>query len=283
MCNPETFAAMDSASPNLAVVILRAPPRRESESLRSFACILRDLQLQALRESPESFIDEYTDVSSQPQHYWQNLIEHHNGLIQIAFGISPSLMPSIWATAPAALQFDVIMDIGIPLAMAISFGPVAPDQGLSSAPPAIENSSDKESRFYGGLPFQVARTRGAERCHHLFNQIMVDRDEWLLEHCRAMQRDKPIVARFRTNIKAGADQDELLSLYLRNGWCVSKSRPWRQTTLAGSGEAALQATECRGNEMDEFTVVVEKESTLEGLERQAEKSRRTLGSRSARL
>lgn len=279
-----SFEPPKAAPIELATHVLRPPPGREVASLETYASIFRDLYLQAMRESPESFAEDYTHVSCRTPRYWQVLVKQHHGLMQIAFGISPSLMPAIWATAPAALQFDLIMDVGIPLGVAINHGPVSHEksQPVPASTVGLNHLDSSRQQYYGGIVFHIAHMNEAVR-KNLFEHLSMDRDKWILDNLRSANTGSPAKARFRANIKSGSHQETLSSFYSRPGWYKIGAQTWRASLLADGGEAAVKAAERRGDDMDESTAVVERIFTASQLEQQMEANRGPIGATRARL
>lgn len=273
---------MRPAASDLAIHVLRPPS--EPDHLATYASILRDLRLQALREDQESFTEDYSEVSARPAQFWQDFIKDHNGLIHIAFGLEKSEMPTISATAPEALQIGLVMELGLPLSMAVNSGPVNQDRFLSlpNSRVPLNRPDCEELRFHGGMLFHISRVRGAQR-GHLFEHLTLDRDEWLLQKLLEVGCDPPPVARFRGNIKSGARQNKLLSFYDRSGWYIAGTQTWRANLLAEGGESAVQKAQHRGDNMDDESIVVEKIFTVAHLEWQIEKNKSILGRLEARL
>lgn len=227
--------------------------------MQTYASILRDLHLQASRESSDFVLTDYTDICAQPPVHWQDLIKKHNGLIQVAFGIEPSLLPAIWATAPEALQYDVIMDVGIPVAMATNFGPVLRIQAPSvPSPESHANVGDgRELQFHAGPLFHIAKMRGTSQ-DSLFHHLSADRDEWILEHLRSAVSQVGLKARLRVSMKRNAYEAGLGSFYSRLGWRIASKTTRRQSLMVEHGPAAVQAAEGRGEDLNEQVFVVEK-------------------------
>lgn len=253
------------------------------ESLRKYASILRDLRLQSLRESPEAFTERHDDVFARPETYWHRFIEHHNGLIHIAFGLPESEALRL-AGAEPTVRTDSIMALGLPLGMAVNTGPVSQDQfvSLPASQVPLNRPDEQEQRFHAGMLFHIAEMRGSGR-GKLFEHLMLDRDEWLLNKLQSTGSDPPPVAKFRGNVKPGRRQKDLLSFYARAGWYIAGAQTWSANLLAEGGPAAVQAAECRGDDMDEVSVVVEKIFTTAHLEWQISRNRHILGRTDAPL
>lgn len=269
-----TIPAMDTH-------VIQAP--RESQSRHKYATIFRELRLQSLRDDPEAFTERFDAVVTRPIDYWYNFIEQHNGLIHIAFGVSKSDASKL-ANITSIARNDFIMKHGRPIGMAVNTGPVPSDQFLSlpGSQIPLNRPDDQEQRFHAGMLFHVADMRGPQR-GLLFEHLVLDRDQWLLDSLRSTATNPPPLARFRGNVKPGRRQKDLLLFYTRAGWYIAGTQTWRSNLLAEGGQAAVQAAEVRGDNMDEVSIVVEKIFTVPQLEWQISKNKAILSKRGARL
>jgi hypothetical protein len=265
----------------LEIFVVQVP--RESQSRETYASIFRELRLQSLRDDPESFTEKHDATSIRPMAYWNNFIEHHKGLIHIAFGFPKSQAPEL-AGASSTVKNDLIMKHGRPLGMAVNTGPVPQHQFLSlpGSQIPLNRPDDQEQRFHAGMLFLVPEMRGARR-GLLFEHLSLDRDEWLLDSLRCGSADPPPLARFRGNVKPGLRQEALLTFYTRVGWYIAGTQTWRSNLLAEGGLAGVEAAETRGDNMDEVSVVVEKIFTVPELEWQIRKNKAILRKVDARL
>lgn len=272
---------MPTTSAQLEIHVLRAPG--ETDELQKFASVFRDLRLQALSESPESFTEKYNAVATRPAAYWQNYIRNHRGLMHIAFGIS-EFHSRLLATTEQKARNSFILEHGRPLGMAVNTGPVPRDLFLSlPGSQVLPNRPDEqEQRFHGGMLFHVADMRG-QQGGRLIEHLVLDRDQWLLEKLQSTRSEAPPLARFRGNVKPGRNQERLLSFYARSGWYIAGTQTWRTNLMAEGGLAAVRAAEDRGDDMDEVSVVVEKIFTVPHLEWQIRRNKRSLQRRQARL
>jgi hypothetical protein len=272
---------MAAISTQLDIHVLRSPV--ESIELERFAKVFRDLRLQSLRESPESFTEKHDAVHARPAAYWQDYIQNHEGLIHVAFGI-PKFETGHIAAAEQGDRTSYILDHGRPLGMAVNTGPVPHGKFLSPSDSQVppNRPDEEEQRFHGGMLFHVADMRG-RRGEQLMQHLVLDRDEWLLEKLRFAQNERPPLARFRGNVKPGRAQEGLLSFYTRSGWYIAGTQTWRANLMAEGGLAAVHAAEIRGDNMDEVSVVVEKIFTVPHLEWQIRRNKRLLQREEARL
>jgi hypothetical protein len=272
---------MASIIPALDIHVIQSP--RETQPLRKYAAIFRALRLQSLRDDPEAFTEKLDAVVKRPTDYWYNFIEQHNGLIHIAFGV-PKSDASKLGGMTAIGRNDFIMKHGRPLGMAVNTGPVPSDQFLSLPGSQIPRNrpDDQEQRFHAGMLFHVADMRGPQR-GLLFEHLVLDRDQWLLNSLRSTATNPPPLARFRGNVKPGRRQKDLLLFYTRAGWYIAGTQTWRSNLLAEGGPAAIQAAEARGDDMDEVSIVVEKIFTVAQLQWQIEKNKAILKKSSSRL
>jgi hypothetical protein len=273
---------MATITPSQLDIHVLRPPVHTNE-LERFAKVFRDLRLQALRESPESFTEKHDAVSARPAAFWQDYIRNHEGLIHIAFGV-PRLQAARNATSRKDTRNDYILEHGRPLGMAVNTGPIAHDQFLclrgSHIPP--NRSDEQEQRFHGGMLFHIADVRG-RRGERLMQNLVLDRDEWLLEKLQSAQCEVPPLARFRGNVKPGRNQEGLLSFYARSGWYIAGMQTWRTNLMAEGGLAAVRAAEVRDDDMEEVSVVVEKIFTVPHLEWQICRTKSLLQRQDARL
>jgi hypothetical protein len=267
--------------PALDIHVIQAP--RESQSRHEYASIFRELRLQSLRDEPEAFTEKHDAASARPMNYWYNFVEQHNGLIHIAFGL-PKSEASRLAGTNITTRHDLIVKHGRPLGMAVNTGPVPKDQflALPGSQIPLNRPDDQEQRFHAGMLFHVAAMRGPQR-GLLFEHLVLDRDEWLLNSLRSAATDPPPLARFRGNVKPGRRQKDLLLFYTRAGWYIAGTQMWRSNLLAEGGPAAVQAAEARGDNMDEVSIVVEKIFTVAQLECQIRKNKAILKKANARL
>lgn len=272
---------MASTVSSLDIYVIQAP--RESESRQTYASIFRELRLQSLRDEPEAFTEKHDAASLRPMTYWYDFIDQHNGLIHIAFGLPKSEASKLAGTSLLANN-DLIMKQGKPLGLAVNTGPVPKEQFLSlpGSQIPVNRPDDQEQRFHAGMLFHVPEMRGAQR-GLLFETLVLDRDEWLLNSLRSTATEPPPLARFRGNVKPGRRQKELLLFYTRAGWYIAGTQTWRSNLLAEGGPAAVQAAETRGDDMDEVSIVVEKIFTVPQLEWQIRKNKAILSKASARL
>lgn len=272
---------MATKSTQLEIHVLRAPA--ETNELRQFASVFRDLRLQALSDSPESFTERYDAVSARPAAYWQNYIETHKGLMHIAFGLTES-QSRLLATTEQKARNIFILEHGRPLGMAVNTGPVPDDLFLSIPGSQIlpNRSDEQEQRFHGGMLFHVADMRG-QQGGRLIEHLVLDRDRWLLDKLQSTSSEVPPLARFRGNVKPGRNQERLLSFYARSGWYIAGTQTWRTNLMAEGGQAAVNAAKDRGDNMDEVSVVVEKIFTVPHLEWQIRRNKRSLQREEARL
>jgi hypothetical protein len=272
---------MTSTSTPFDIHVLRPPV--QTNELEIFANVFRDLRLQSLRESPDSFTEKHDAVSTRPGAYWKDFIQSHEGLIQIAFALPRSQAVRI-ATSENNTRAEYILEHGRPLSMAVNTGPIPHDRFLS--PPGSQIPSDRpdeqEQRYHGGMLFHIADMRG-QRGERLIQQLILDRDEWLLSKLRSNQNEIPPLARCRGNVKPGRNQEALLSFYVRSGWYIAGTQTWRTNLLAEGGMAAVRAAEIRGDNMDEISVVVEKIFTVPHLEWQIRSNKHLLQREKARL
>lgn len=272
---------MSTTPTELDVYVLRSP--KEPNRLQVFSCVLRDLRLLSLRESPDSFTEKHDEASAKPAVFWEEYVKKHNGLIHIAFGMPVSESPKLDKMEKIPRE-DLILASGKPLGMAVNTGPVPNHLFLSLPGSGVpRNRPDSEElRFHGGMLFHVPEMRGAKK-GHLFEHLVLDRDEWLLEKLQSAQSDPPPLARFRGNVKPGSQQSGLISFYTRAGWYLAGTQTWRVNLLAEGGENAVRAAGQRGDNMDEVSVVVEKIFTVAHLERQIRRNRSVLGRPEAHL
>lgn len=272
---------MATTPTQLEIQVLR-PPVNYRE-LQTFARVFRDLRLQSLSDSPESFTEKHDVVSARPAAYWQTFIQNHKGLIHIAFGI-PKSKSGLLATAEPNERNSFILEHGRPLGMAVNTGPVPHDLFLSPAGSRIlpNRPDEQEQRFHGGMLFHVAEMRG-KRGGRLIEHLVLDRDQWLLKKLRSVESEVPPLARFRGNVKPGRNQEHLLSFYARSGWYIAGTQTWRTNLMAEGGLAAVRTAGDRGDDMDEVSVVVEKIFTVPHLEWQIRKNKRSLHREDARL
>lgn len=242
------------------ICVLRPPV--DPDELRSFAVVLRELRLQSLRESPESFTEKYEAVYARPANYWEAFITNHKGLIHIAFGIAEPDASGVHAAAQDE-RSKLILQHGRPLGMAVNTGPVPQERFL--CPPGSQipanRPDEEEQRFHGSMLFHVADMRGRKGAR-LVQQLILDRDEWLLKSLQQSNSEASPLARFRGNVKPGAKQEDLLAYYDRAGWYIAGTQSWRSNLMAEGGEAAVRVAEKRGDDMDEVSVVVEKIFTV---------------------
>ena len=273
--------AMDSSLLDLDVYVIQAP--LESRARQKFASVFRELRLRSLYDEPEAFTEKFDAASARPMQYWFDFVEQHNGLIHIAFGLPKSKVSDL-AGINVIARNDLIMEQGRALGMAVNTGPVHKDQFLSLPGSQIPQNrpDDQEQRFHAGMLFHVPEMRGPQR-GLLFETLVLDRDEWLLNSLRSTAVDPPPLARFRGNIKPGRRQKDLLLFYTRAGWYIAGTQTWRSNVLAEGGPAAVKAAEIRGDNMDEVSIVVEKIFTVAQLEWQIEKNKAILKKARARL
>lgn len=261
--------------------VLRSPV--PLDELRVFAIVLRDLRLQSLKDSPESFTEKHDAVAARPAGYWQAFITNHTGLIHIAFGVLEPHARRIHAAVQDE-RTKLIMQHGRPLAMGVNTGPIPRERFLcppdSRIPP--NRADEEEQRFHGSMLFHVPDMRGRWGTK-MVQQLILDRDEWLLDSLRSTKSEIPPLARFRGNIKPGSKQDTLLAYYDRAGWYIAGTQRWRSNLVAEGGVDAVRAAEERGDNMDERSVVVEKIFTVAHLEWNIAQNKRLLQQQDARL
>lgn len=261
--------------------ILRPPTK--ADELRSFAVILRQLRLQSLRESPKSFTETHDEVSTRPAEYWQAFVKNHTGLIHIAFGV-PEAHASRVRAAAWGDRSKLILQHGRPLGMAVNTGPIPRERFLcpSGSQIPLNRPDEEEQRFHGSMLFHVADMRG-RRGARMVQQLIVDRDEWLLDSLQAAANDPPPFARLRGNVKPGPKQEDLLAYYDRAGWYIAGTQSWRSNLMAEGGVAAVRTAEARGDDMDEESVVVEKIFTVSQLQWKIRSNKALLQPEEARL
>lgn len=269
------------ASAKYDIHVLRPPV--EPDELRRYAVVLRDLRLESLRTSPESSTETYGEVSARPVEYWQAFITNHKGLIHIAFGVLEPHASRIRVTEQDE-RTKLIIQHGRPLAMGVNTGPIPRDRFLtppgSGIPP--NRPDEEEQRFHGSMLFHVPDMRGRQGTR-MVQQLILDRDEWMLESLRSSDSETLPLARFRGSVKPGPNQQRLLAYYDRAGWYIAGTQSWRSNLMGEGGERSVRAAELRGDDMDEESVLVEKIFTVAHLEWNIRQMRHLLQQQDARL
>lgn len=274
-CYPShTGATMALKEAKWSIHVIRIPTDREA--LNTFASIFRDLRLQALRDDPDAFTERHDDVAKRSAEYWTDFLRHHTGLVHIAFGIPPAKDADV-TDAETNMPDKLIMADGKPLGTAVNSGPLPQDRfpSLPGSNVPLCRPDNQEQRFHGGMLFHVPSMRGGLR-GLLFEHLVLDRDEWLLEQLQSAGSDPPPVARFRGNVKPGSRQKSLLDFYIKAGWYIAGTQTRSANLLAEGGKAAVEAGIVRGDAMEEESIVVEKIFTVPLLQWQIKKNRRLL-------
>ena len=267
-------AAMSGEQYSIRVIRM---PRQTPQRVARYATIFRQLRLQALRESVESFTERYDEAAARPLSQWEDAIANKNGLIHIGFGLPVARVADMPADSVEE-QEDWIAEHGVPLGMAINTGPVPREHFLCPRGSRIPStrSDDEEVRIHSNMLYVVAGLRGSRNRGVLFEALTLDRDRWILDVLTSVRVDPPPVARFRGTARAGQNQEKLIDFYVDAGWYVAGTMTWRQSVLAEEGEEGVRAAEARGDDMERVSVVVEKIMTVAHLERQVVRNQRRL-------
>jgi hypothetical protein len=183
--------------------------------------VLRGLCLQSPRESPESFTEKYEAVFARSAEYWVTFIQNHTDFIHIVFGLSEPVASGVRAVVESE-RSKLVLQHDKPLGMAVNTGSVPWERFL--CPPGSQVSpnrpDEQEQRFHGSMLFHVAEIRG-HRGTRLVQQLLLDRDQWLLGSLMSGDSEMPALARFRGNVKPGPKQAGLMAYYDRAGWYIA--------------------------------------------------------------
>jgi hypothetical protein len=238
-----------------------------------YARAYRTLRLQALKESPLAFTENYDEVSARPTSYWQNSIQRPGLLIQIAVA-DPPLSEF---DADNEKLTDPIARSGTLLAMVVIKGPIPaarflcpPNSGLWPHQP-----EGHELCFQGGELYIIPEVRGIRK-GLLLELILLGQDIWLLELInQAEVQSSPSVTPC-ARLRAGVLQPFLLRAYVRHGWHLAGTETLRSYILAGSGPEYVREAEMHGVALEAEHLVVETMLTKAHLEWRITETRRSL-------
>ena len=231
----------------------------------------------ALQEAPESFTETYEEVLSRPQSFWENFLQHHEGLVHIAFCVPRSDIPDkTWDNELDKVAW--MIQHGTAQAMAVNTGHIPPTRflGWPDSPLSPTRPATEEFNVHADMLFLSPAIRG-QAGSRVKMLLELDRDMWLLDQLRAVKAASPPRARLRGHVKPGRYQEMLLRFYVRAGWYVAGRQTFGANLLAKSGREGVEVARGKGYRIDEVGVVVEKIFTVAHLEWQIEENKKLLG------